>query len=281
MDRNRDIEKKFSEYLDSILAGEEMVLEPEGNEDLRNAVEFAVKMAALRPVPAESYRNNLKARLLQKLDERETAELERRGRFWNALWRQPVWQGAIMVAFAVIVVGLLWRAGIITWEPSQPTVLPTTTSIPTTTIPGTTAPTTTSPTTQPTVSPTQIPGQIFVSIAASTDKSVYQSGEEVKIELILRNDGREAFTIEKVPPILSLMDIDTQQPVFTFTAGTETRTIAPNQTVKFTITWDQLDFDGEPVTGSFYIEVEDLVYLDQPVQLHLDSPVEFDILSRL
>jgi hypothetical protein len=184
-----------------------------------------------------------------------------------------------MVAFAVFVVGMLWRAGVISWEPSEPTA----TSIPATTSPGTTAPpTTTAPTSaSPTTQPTVIPDKIFVKISARTDKAIYEPGEAVKIELMLLNNGPETFTIDKVPPILSLMDMETQKPVFTFIAGTETLTVAPNQVVKFTMTWDQLDFDGEPVTGSFYIEVEDLVYLDQPVQLHLDYPVEFDILSGL
>ena len=41
--------------------------------------------------------------------------------------------------------------------------------------------------------------------------------------------------------------------------------------------WDQEDFDGNPVTGPYYIELEDLVYQGIPVQLHLAQPVEFNI----
>jgi hypothetical protein len=286
MNRNREIEKKFNEYLDHILAGEEVILEPGADEDFRTAVEFADKMFGLRPVPSEVYRNDLISRLLRKLGEREAAEREKRESVWKKLWRQPIWQGAVMVAFAVIVVSLLWRAG--TFSPGEPeattipTISPTTT--PTTTTVPTTAPTTpptSAPTTAPTVPPTTTPQVVFISVYADTDKSIYQSGEEVQIVLLLTNDGPVSITLEKLPPIVSLMATNTQKPVFTFASGTETRVIAPNQTIKFTMTWDQRNFDGEPVTGSFYIEVEDLVYLDQLIQLHLDSPVQFDIIEGL
>ena len=143
MDRNREIEKKFTEFLDRILAVKEAALEPGADEELRANVEFAARMVSLRPEPAESYRNNLRARLLHQLEASEAATREKRESFWGTLWRKPVWQGAIMVAFAVFVVGMLWRAGVISWEPSEPTA----TSIPATTSPGTTAPpATTAPT---------------------------------------------------------------------------------------------------------------------------------------
>ena len=182
-----------------------------------------------------------------------------------------------MVAFAVIIVGLLWRAGIITPEPPEATTTPTAIE---TVIP-TTQPTATATTTQPTTMPTQIPQEVYLSVDARTNKLIYESGEEVIIELMLTNDGQNYLTMEKLPPILSLMDAGTKQPVYTFTSGQQIETIAPNQTVSFILTWNQEDFEGELVSGRFYIEIEDLVYLDQPIQLHLDEPVQFDITPDL
>ena len=285
MNRKREIEKRFTEYLDRILAGEEITVEPDADAELRAALEFARTIRGLRTSPSESFQAQLKARLLQKLDEQEAIALERRESFWGNIWRQPIWQGAVMVAFAVIVVGLLWRAGIIAPELPEATTTPTATAtpttVPTTTVPTTTSMPTTAPTTTPTTIPTQIPQDVYLRLDANTNKLIYESGEEVIIELILTNDGQNYLTMEKLPPIVSLMDAGTKQPVYTFTSGQQIMTIAPNQTISFILTWNQEDFEGELVSGRFYIEIEDLIYLDQPIQLHLDDPVQFDIIPEL
>jgi hypothetical protein len=269
MAKNRETEKKFTEYVDLILAGVEVTVAPDADYELRAAVDFARKICGLRQSPSESFQAHLKARLFQKLDEQESPAYQQEG-FWRRLWRQPIWQGAVMVAFAIIVVSLLWRAGII--APGEPEV--------TTTTPTMTQTTTTATATETTI-PTQIPQEAYLSVDAGTNKPVYQPGEEVFIELVLTNDGHDDITMEKLPPIVSLMDLETRRPVYTFSAGQQTMTMAPNQAIHFTLVWNQEDFEGKPVSGSFYIEIEDLVYLDRPVQLHLDYPVEFDIVSGL
>jgi hypothetical protein len=213
-------------------------------------------MARLRTDPSEAYQARLKAGLLQRLDELEAQAKAKQGSFWQTLWRKPVWQAAFIAVFAVFVAGMLWRMGIIFPELSQPTATVTTTATETVTV----------------------PAQLFLSVDASTDKPVYQSGEYVRINLKLTNENPGYLTLGNLPPIVSLMSADTQEPVFTFGAGAGTRTLAPNQTVSFTLTWDQEDFYGQPVTGVYYLEIEDLVYQGQPVQLHLDEPVTFEII---
>jgi hypothetical protein len=297
VDRNKETEKKFTEFLDRILAGEEVPADPGMDEDLRAVLDFAQKISKLRPNPSASYQASLKARLLQKLEEQEAKTEGTRGRFWKNIWRQPVWQGVMAVLIVIIVGSALWRAGVFTPSPplatTPPTTVPSTTvppmtSAPTTTAPTTTAPTTTAPpptTTAPppttTAPPTHIPGVTLLSVDAGTDKSVYQPGEEVKIELILRNATQGQITIEKLPPIVSLMRTDTQKPVYTFSAGNEIQTLAPNETINYSLTWNQVDFNGDPVSGSFYVKLEDLEFQGSPVQLHLDQPVQFDILLDL
>jgi hypothetical protein len=273
MGRDKETRKKFIEYLDRILAGEEIPADLDMDEELRATLEFARKMSVLRPIPSDTFQAQLKAGLLQKLDAQEARAKEGQGSFWRTLWRQPVWQGAITVAFAVFIVGMLWRAGIFSPELSQPTA--TETSTPTQTTTSTTTETATATETA------TIPQEVFLSVDAATDKIIYESGEKVRIELELINRSPEQLTIEKLPPILSLMSIETGQPVFTFAAGQETRTLAPNQTVKFTLTWNQVDFHGQPVTGVYYLEIEDLVYQGQPIQLHLGTPVLFEIVKDL
>ncbi len=76
MGRERDIAKKFTENLDRILAGEEIKADPAMDAELRAALDFARKMAALRTAPSAPYQARLKAALLQKLDEQEALAQE-------------------------------------------------------------------------------------------------------------------------------------------------------------------------------------------------------------
>jgi hypothetical protein len=129
-----------------------------------------------------------------------------------------------------------------------------------------------------TAAPVPAPGAP-VSVEAKTDKSTYQPGEEVKIELAMRNVTKGQLTVTDFPPILSLMQADTKQPVYTFAAGIAVRTLAPDAIATYTYIWKQVDFQGRPVTGDYYIELEDLEYNGVPVQLNLNNPVRFKISS--
>ena len=262
MGREKDIEKKFTEYLDRILAGEEIQADPAMDEELRAALDFARKMTALRTSPSAQYRARLKASLLQKLGEREAQRREGQGSFWNVFRSHPVWQGAAAALFVIILVSIIWRAGYF-----QPSITAPTTAPP--------AATTAAPTTAPAAKPS--PGTL-ISIDATADKSTYQPGETVKIELAMKNITTGQLTVTDFPPILSLMAAETGQPVYTFAAGKETRVLMPNEAARYTYTWPQVDFKGRPVSGSYYVELEDLEYQGRALQLNLNTPVKFQIL---
>jgi hypothetical protein len=265
MGRERDMEKKFTENLDRILAGKEVPVDPSVDKELRDALDFARKMTAFGATPSAEYQARLKARLLQKLAEREA--LKKESSFWNIFRSRPVWQGVVAALFVIIIISVVWRAGFF-----QPSISPpAATTIPTTTAPATTA------------SPTQIPAPspaTLVSVEAGTDKAAYQPGETVRIELAMKNVSQAPLTLDKMPPILSLMQAETGQPVYTFTAGSDTRTLAPNEVARYAYAWTQIDFKGRPVTGSYYVELEDLEYQGRPVQLNLSRPVRFEILPN-
>ena len=55
MGREDNIEKEFSEYLDRILAGEEVVVGDEASNDLRTALDFARRMIELRGEPSTAF----------------------------------------------------------------------------------------------------------------------------------------------------------------------------------------------------------------------------------
>jgi hypothetical protein len=56
------------------------------------------------------------------------------------------------------------------------------------------------------------------------------------------------------------------------------RTLAPGTTAKFSYSWDKTDFEGQSVTGSYYIELEDLEYQGQTLKFQLPRPVRFEII---
>ncbi len=264
MSKEKEREKKFTEYLDRILAGGDIPDDPNMDGELRATLEFARKVAGLRRDPSSAYQARLKAGLLQKLEERARKAGEKRGGFWG-IWRQPAWQGVMTAIFVVIIISILWRVGVF-----SPSITPGQT---------TTATQTTMTTTTTQTATTQPAQGIRVSFSVRTDKTEYRPGEGVEIILTMKNNEQRQITLEKLPPIISLMSTNTMKPVYTFTGGRETRALAPDQMVEFTLVWNQKDFEGNPVTGRYYIELEDLVYQGMPVQLHLQQPVEFVIQS--
>jgi hypothetical protein len=191
--------------------------------------------------------------------------------------RPLVWQGAVAVILVIMALAIVWRAGV--FQPSMnekvTTTVPATTSPP---VVKTAAPATTAA--APAKTGDRGIGGTLVSIDATSDKASYQPGEAVKINLAMKNITTGQLIVKDFPPILSIMQEDTKQPVYTFSAGIETRTLAPYEAASFTYTWQEVDFKGNPVTGSYYIELEDLEYNGLPFKLNLNSPVRFEILSK-
>jgi hypothetical protein len=270
MGREFEESKYFSDNLDRLLAGEEVQTGSITSDELLSALDFAKKMTILRNDPSAPFQANLKARLLQRLADREAAgETSWFGRMFGG---QRIWMtAAVCAALLILVGGVLWKTGVIN-PPGSNWVSPpvmTTTSATTTATTTATATTTTA----------TLPGR-YLLVDASVDKPLYQPGETVKINVELTNVSGKSFTITQFPPILSLMESDTKQAVYNFTAGNEVRTIPAGQKTDFTLTWNQINSKGVQVgNGSYYIELEDLDLQGQAVKLKLANPVEFDILS--
>jgi hypothetical protein len=280
MGREKGNEKKFTEYLDRILAGEEIKTDPSMDQDLRDALDFARKISEYGATPSPQFQARLKASLLQKLEEQEALRKQNRGSFWDVFRSHPVWQGAAAALFVIIIISIMWRAGV--FQPSPIEMSKATTTAAATQAAATKIPATTAAPTSNKPAATTTAGYSYdlaapVSIEAKTDKAAYNPGEDVKIEVTMRNVTGGQLTVTDFPPILSLMDENTKQPVYTFAAGKAIRTLAPNGTATYTYTWKQVDFNGQPVSGSYYVELEDLEYNGQPVRLNLTQPVHFVI----
>lgn len=278
MTREYEEARLFSENLDLLLAGKEVKIEAAAGGELLAALDFAKKMTVLRSEPSPQFQSNLKARLLQELREKEAPRESNSSWFGRLFGGQRLWLTAAVCAALLIVVGsVLWRTGVINPPDGPSWVSPPVTSATTT---ATTTATATTTTTMATTTIPVPPTGIYLLADASVDKPVYQPGETVSIEVDLTNVSGLPFTLTQYPPIVSLMSSDTQQAVYTFTAGRQSQTIPPGQKTSFTLNWDQTDAKGRLVKGgNYYIELEDLDLQGKAVKLDLRKPVEFDILS--
>lgn len=239
MNNRQDQVRFFSENVDRILAGERPEFNPRMEEDLRTALEFTVRMAEMEPRLRPGFEAALQDKLRRQLIELEEKAHTRPTRSWWSWLRQPVWQAVTAVIILGIAAVIVWIAGV--FQPE-------------TTIPS------------------------FIGASATMSKDVYSVGERVEVVVHLKNVTTESFTMQKYPPILSVMDSETGQPVYTTEAGGGTVVLAPGQETSYTVYWHQNDADGQPVSpGRYYIELEDLDNQGQPVELDLPRTVSFRI----
>ncbi len=232
-------EQSFSDNLDLALRGQSFGVASAEEAEL---LAFARKMASLRPSPSPEFTLRLKSKLLQQLAAREEIKRARHGWLWR-FFSRPIYQVALAALTLAIVGGALYASGLFN-------------------SPSTTAPV------QPTV----------LAVAASTNKTSYQAGEPVFIQVSLTNITAETLNFAQFPPILSLMRAADKQPVYTFGAGSETLSLAPSATTTFDLVWRQQDARGQAVgDGRYYIELEDLYYNGTTVKLAPAQPVSFTI----
>jgi hypothetical protein len=119
MKKDKSTEKLFLEYLDRLLAGEEIRLGDDVSDDPRSALEHARKMLALREEPSAAFRADLRNRLLRQIAEKQAATYSAAGRqgFWerlvNLLPPRPVLVAVASTAAVVLLtfIGVVWYSG--------------------------------------------------------------------------------------------------------------------------------------------------------------------------
>jgi hypothetical protein len=149
MKRDGELEKLFNEYLDRLLAGEKIDASTLPDEDMRTALAFAKKLAALGREPSAEFAAQLKTRLVNELAAKEEAKRRKTaGRRW---FRQPVWQAAGIFAALVVLVSGLWASGVFNPRGTSVVKAPTTTAATTSTATMTSQVTTTKVTTETTI----------------------------------------------------------------------------------------------------------------------------------
>jgi hypothetical protein len=297
MDNRKKTEKIFTENVDRLIAGKEVLHMSEEDRDLNSALDFARLMRHRQPQPSERFQSELRERLLIRLGQKSLPEF--RPPWWQKVVpHQPLWQAVsavfILLVLVGVVLGILWRPGshetIIQAPTPTPSLTPTfstTTAKPaTTSTTSATMTTTSAATTAPapgvsftfTTTPSAtFPAGVKLLAAAQTEKTRYALGEPVNIKVTLTNTGPTAIYFAQFPPILSLMAAD-GQPVLSFLAGKTGLTIQPGSSMAFSQTWQQNDAHGNSVpAGRYYLELEDMDLQGQAIKLNLIQPVSFEI----
>ncbi len=191
-------------------------------EELRQALRLRAADASPSPQVWE--------RLHQRLEATPRSSFWER---WSNWLSKPVWRAAVPIALVVVVaVGVLWgirvlpgfRGGMET--PPAPTI----------------------PAPPPHPGPT-----ITVEVSATTEKDSYLPGEAVNIRLSFRNVTAKPFLVDPFPPEVRMMRASPyDEPVRIFSAGVNRKSLNPGEVADYSVAWDQLDNQGQPIHYGYY-----------------------------
>jgi hypothetical protein len=129
MRKGKYAEKQFIEYLDRLLAGEDISLGDDVGDEVRSALEHARKILAYRDEPSADFRADLRDRLLRKLAQEEAAAQTKREvkREWtaNLFPLRPVLIGisSTVLVVLLIFVGTVWYSARHAGAPTMPAPL--------------------------------------------------------------------------------------------------------------------------------------------------------------
>ena len=86
-----------------------------------------------------------------------------------------------------------------------------------------------------------------------TDKSAYVKGEPVMLTLTLTNTSDWPVPLDYVPPRVVIHSLLEHRDVDVLRHGDERRVLQPDETASFTMTWDQMHFEGGRATPGHYV----------------------------
>jgi hypothetical protein len=274
MDKGRDEERRFLENLDGLLAGGPVPNADDSTEDHASAMEFARKLADLSEGPSPEFQQQLKARLLMKLTERDVAERQKAtaGGFWGFLDRlmprSPVWRtAAVSIAVVLVTVTVAWQTGVFS-------TFSTTTeeAAEGQTIRGmVTSPSEKAAEAQPmapkaagaaesdgapaealTADSAASGSPVLMQVVSAAEVILEPYGQTVTIDIEIAGNRGEILKVGPLPPTLTIVAEATQLLVRTIPTEGITVEIAPEASVHQPIVWDQKDDRGMQVPAGWY-----------------------------
>jgi len=121
----------------------------------------------------------------------------------------------------------------------------------------------------------------WVKVDATINEDSYSPGEDIVIELTFQNNSTDTFPIEPFPPKIMVMpSLKYGLVIREFSEGEEARSLEPGETASYTLTWDQLDKNGQQVpAGDYKLALGNIDAWDQRFMLTLDKSAEITITS--
>jgi len=241
-------EDEFTGEIDALLSGKESKTNNTAEDkDYSGELDFARKIKENRAEPSDVFKSRLRGKLLEKLAAKETEPS-----FWKQVWRifsgPALRQAAIPVAIFVLAIVTMWGLGV--FSPQSPVVL-TTPTLDTkhgilSAIPATAA---------------------NLEISAGAQKASYLPGQEIILDITLRNNTNGTVNIELFPPETSLVkQEDPAEIVRSFKAGKAILKLQPRETGTYTLNWDQMDNNGIQVPqGTYEIRIDLNVYPENAI----------------
>ena len=112
---------------------------------------------------------------------------------------------------------------------------------------------TTTPIPEPVPMPLSEPAHITLPklyINQVINKASYYQGQTIELEFMLANVGDKIIYFKTFPPETAILNNGI--PIRKFPGGTEPKSLSPGESANFTITWDQIDKDGQQVPYGYY-----------------------------
>jgi hypothetical protein len=156
------------------------------------------------------------------------------------------------------------------------TATTTATATTTKTVTTTTTSSTKTTTTPATTSMTVTSAGSLVRAEGNVDKSSYIPGENIKISITFINISLKPLQIE-LPPALTIWQTQPLKPVFNFTLTREIVSLSPDETINYSIEWDQRDNNGIFVTSGTYQLEGYITYQGKQLQIIFTNQVIIDI----
>jgi hypothetical protein len=231
-------EDEFTGKIDTLLSGKEsknnIIAE---DKEYGSELDFAVKIKENRAEPSELFKSQLRVKLLQKLAANETKPLFRQW-LWSVFTSPVLRQAAVPVAIFVLAIVTMWGLGVFSSQPTRNV----------TNQPGTS---------EPGIMGTLPTSTAYLDISAGTQKVSFSSGQEIKLDITLRNNTEETVNIGLFPPETSLVKQNNPAEIIrSFKAGKAILKLQPQEIGTYTLTWDQLDDYGiQVIPGTYEIRL--------------------------
>ena len=97
-----------------------------------------------------------------------------------------------------------------------------------------------------------VPSMLPFEVKATTDKVGYLPGEPAQMAFTLRNTTGKQLSMIAFPPRVQIVGPKPHQAYRSIDAGTESRTVMPEEAATFSINWDQKDEAGRQVPFGWY-----------------------------